>query len=165
MKLINGCSDNDLTFYNVAAKPECGIFHPEGGAIPVTGQPATCCNPSAVTPIKGYDIPNANSPCNGSSPENKHFSFQSIWIKGVGEDYLQDLVITACGVPEEMCDILGAYNTTVGTQWSTFAGSFATTSVDPSIRQYGFSGDSNLIGVEFSCTSTEKRLNMVVLAR
>lgn len=165
MKLVSGCSDTDITFYGTPAKPECGIFDPAGGNIPVSGTPATCCNPSAIPPIDNYDIPNSNSPCNTSGV--RHIMIRKIWIKGVGKDYEQDLVLTACGIPDELCDIIGVHNSTSGTQFSTFEGSYDTTSVNPSVRQFGFSGGLSLIGLDMHCTSSEptKRLNMVVLAR
>jgi hypothetical protein len=164
MVLIKGCSDTDITFYNAPAKPECGIFSPEGGNMPVSRIPY-CCG-VVYPPFDHYDIPQTNNTCGGDA-DFGNISMQKLWIKGVGEDYKQDLIMVVCDVPEGVCDQLDLpSDPTAGYQIGAFTGSYNTTTSDPNTNQLGFNGNgTSLIGVDMACTNSKDRMYMVVLAR
>lgn len=170
MKLINGCEDTDITFYNNPARPECGIFHPDGGAVGMKELPETCCGAPRESIIEGFDIPISNNSCGGS--DLIHLSMSKLWIKGIGQNYEQDLAIVACGDNvQAICDELELPDEPAyGTQFSTYTGSYSTASSDPSINQLGFSGGAakeTFVGLDMGCYSSgsSKRMYIVVLER
>lgn len=164
MVLIKGCADTDITFYNSPAKPECGIFTPEGGNVPVSRTPY-CCG-IVYPPFDGYDIPQNNNTCGGNAG-NGNISMQKLWIKGIGQDYEQDLILVVCDVPEGVCEKLGIpSDPTAGYQLGAYNGSYGTATQDPYTNQIGFRGNGTpLIGVDMACTNSNTRMHMVVLAR
>lgn len=97
MKLMNGCSDDEITFEDVVSgtlyrhtppsRDACKIFHPDGGGV------------SSQVPVSGFDFVHPAA-VNG----NAHYFARTAFIKGVGDDYVSDLMIVTI-VPEEMCTL------------------------------------------------------------
>lgn len=161
MQLIYGCQASDVGFYGNGTRPECGIFHPDGGAVPVSSVP-NCC--SAVEPaIENVDIPQSNNSCGGDTSKI-HISLQNLFINGAGDDFVSDLVLLACNLPDGFCDNLADVSNAGGTQFRAYTGgAMMTTTTTPSTSALGFTASqSNLDGQRAFCASGGDRFYYVI---
>lgn len=164
MILVKGCADTDITFYDAPAKPECGVFSPEGANMPVSPRLPYCCG-VVYPPFDGYDITKPNNTCGGPNADFGHISMQRLWIKGIGQNYEQDLIMVVCNMPTSVCENLDIpSDPTVTHTLTTYKGFYATATSDPNTNQIGFS-NASLAGVDMACVNNNEQLYMVLLAR
>lgn len=161
MQLISGCDVTELGFYGDGARPECGIFHVDGGNVPVSRTPY-CCG-VVEPPIDNTDIPQSNNTCGGDASK-VHLSLQKLYVNGVGEDLVQDLALMACNLPEGFCNELTDLSVDgAGTQYSAFNGTISTASSTPSVTAMGFTaGEAALEGARAFCTNNGNRFYYVI---